>query len=151
MERTIRTGIERLRSVPMFAKLRDKDLATIDRLVDEVEIPAGEVLIRQGSAGARESFVIVSGEAAVEIDGRIVATVGPGELVGEMAMIDGRPRSATVVALTPMTLLVIGPGQFQTFIARPGIALAVLKAVVERLRHLESDPRLPTSEGAGAA
>ena len=152
IDRIGRRHAARLRTVPLFARLNDRELQTIDRLVDEIEVAQGEVLIDQGATGAQQSFVIVSGTASVEVDGSAVATLGPGELFGEMAMLDNKPRSATVVALTPMKLLVIGPAQFQTFISQPGMALAVLKSVVGRLREAEggSDPQREVDE-AGAA
>lgn len=123
-----------LRSVPIFDGLQDRDLELIDRLVDTIEVPAGEALTRQGAYGDRQTFVIVSGEASVEIDGRPVARLGSGSIFGEMAMLDGRPRSATVVAVTPMRLLLIGPGAFPTFIAQPVVAMTLVRSLVERLR-----------------
>lgn len=151
IDRTRRQQAARLRTVPLFARLNDRELQTIDRLVDEVEVGQGDVLIDQGATGAQQSFVILSGTASVEVDGSPVATLGPGELFGEMAMLDNKPRSATVVALTPMKLLVIGPAQFQTFIAQPGMALAVLKAVVGRLREAEGGSESRVANEAGAA
>lgn len=151
IDRIRREQAARLRAVRLFARLNDRELQTIDRLADEIEVAQGEVLINQGATGGKESFVILSGTASVEVDGQAVATLGPGELFGEMAMLDSKPRSATVVALTPMTLLVIGPAQFQTFISQPGMALAVLKAVVGRLREAEGSPRQRAVDEAGAA
>jgi cAMP-dependent protein kinase regulator len=126
--------IEWLRRIPLFAGWSDRELALIDRLVDEIDVPAGDVLTRQGRAGARESFVIVSGRAEVQINGSRVATLGPGDIVGEMAMLDNRPRTATVTAATRMELLVIGPSAFGSFLDRPGIATRLLETVNGRLR-----------------
>jgi len=140
-----------LRTVPMFAGLSDRELEMIDRLVDEIEVPAGEVLTRQGASEAQQSFVAIDGEASVQVEGRVVGTLRPGELFGEMAMIDGRPRSATVVATTPMRLLIIGPAAFPTFIAQPSIAPTVLKTMVERLRDVEERTLAATVEAEEGA
>jgi CRP-like cAMP-binding protein len=127
-----------LRAVPMFAKFSDRELEHIDALVDEIEVPAGEVLTRQGAVDARQSFVIVEGTASVEIDGRTVATLGAGALFGEMAMLDHKPRTATVTAVTPMRLLLIGPASFPSFVSQPGIALPLMSSLVARLRTVEA-------------
>lgn len=123
-----------LRAIPLFEALSDKELAEIDRLVDEIEVPAGETLIREGSSGAHESFVVVSGEADVLIGGKVVAALGPGAFFGEMALIDHRPRSATIIAKTDMRLLIVGPEAFGEFLAQPAVAKAALRGLVSRLR-----------------
>jgi CRP-like cAMP-binding protein len=128
-----------LRAVPLFARFSDHELEEIDRLVDEIEVEAGERLTRQGAVEARQSFVIVEGEASVEIDGRRVATLGPGALFGEMAMLDHKPRSATVTAITPMRLLLIGPASFPSFVSQPGIAIPLMSTLVARLRAVETN------------
>jgi cAMP-dependent protein kinase regulator len=144
-----REQIQLLRQVPLFRSFTDRELASIDRLVDEIEIPAGELLTRQGAVGA-QSFVIVEGEASVEVNARKVATLEPGDVFGEMAMLDRRPRSATVRSVTPMRLLIVGPAAFETFIAQPGIGRAVMRSLVERLRAVESRA-YDTSAEEGAA
>ena len=136
--RVPREQIEQLRSIPIFNRLSDRELVAIDRLTDEIEVDAGEVLTRQGSSGAQESFVLVEGQVAVEVDGRVVATLGAGSLFGEMAMLDGKPRSATVVALTPSRLLIIGPAAFTTFISQPAISMTVMKSMAERMRTVDA-------------
>ena len=97
-----------LRTVPSLAGQPDKELAQMAPFVDEASVEAGFVLMREGTTG-REAFLVVEGRADVSIAGRSVAQVGPGELLGEMALLDHSPRSATVTALTPMKLLVMDP------------------------------------------
>lgn len=87
-----------------FAQLPDDARTRIKSLAEEVTAEAGAVLMEQGDVG-REAFVIRSGQAAVLVNGNQVATIGANSLVGEMALIDRRPRSATVTALTDMELL----------------------------------------------
>src|SRR5919198_3899060 len=97
--------LEMLRKQLLFRGLGDEELAEIDALVDDIEVDPGEVLTREGHLG-RESYIVVSGEAEVRVHGDTVARLGPGAFFGEMAMIDLKPRTATVTAATPMQLLV---------------------------------------------
>jgi CRP-like cAMP-binding protein len=110
-----------LRRLSLFAGLAEADLRLVDACSCEVDIPAGTVFIKQGQV-AREAFFVTQGEAVVSVDGRCVARIGPGEPVGEMALLDGVPRSATVTALTPMRVLVMDPGQFGELVRDANIA-----------------------------
>ena len=90
----------------MFEHCSKTDLQHIAGIADELDLRAGKVLIREGERG-REFFVIVTGEAEVQRKGRKIATVGPGDFVGEMALLSKAPRNATVTTLTPVDVLVI--------------------------------------------
>ena len=100
--------IERLRGIDLFAQCTDKELEQIDALMTEVRLPEGK---RPDARGRRRSrgFVIESGEAVVTRDGAEVARRGPGTIVGEMALLDQGPRSATVTAATPHRGLRVQP------------------------------------------
>src|SRR5258707_14453403 len=98
--------IDLLRHAPLFEHCSKKELGLIGGLADEIDLPAGKVLIREGDRG-REFFVIISGEVEVRRKGRRVATMGAGSFVGEMALLSKAPRSATVTALTALDVLVI--------------------------------------------
>ncbi|HVL81664.1 MAG TPA: cyclic nucleotide-binding domain-containing protein, partial [Actinomycetota bacterium] len=103
-----------------------------------VEVPAGTVLTREGSPG-REAFVIAEGRASVTLDGRAMAELGPGAFFGEMALLDRGPRSATVEALTPMTLFVLDARSFSSLLAEtPSVVRKMLQTVAVRLRAYES-------------
>jgi len=129
--------LELLRSVPLFSACSKTNLARIARLVDEIDLPAGHVLTQQGRTG-NEFFIIVDGTVRVDRDGRRIDTVGPGDFLGEIALIDHRPRTATATCETPCRLLVLAHREFHTLLAdTPSIASAVLKALAERLRALE--------------
>jgi CRP/FNR family transcriptional regulator, cyclic AMP receptor protein len=129
--------MELLRGVPLFSRCSQADLAKIKRLVDEVELPAGSVLMTEGRLG-NEFFIIVEGTVVVERGGRKVDTMGPGGFLGEIALIDHRPRTATATCETPCRLLVLAHREFHSLLAQsPPIALAVLQALGERLRALE--------------
>lgn len=108
------------------------------RASDEVDLAAGRVLCEQGQLG-REAFVIVSGTAEVRRNNRKVATLGPGDCVGELALLDHGPRTATVTAATDMQALVIGAREFAALIDRvPPIAHKLLKALAGRVRDLDA-------------
>ncbi len=131
--------LELLRLVPLFAGLGRHELEEIERLVDEIDVPAGKVLTTQGRSGA-EFFVIVSGSARVERDGVIVRTLGDGDFLGEIALIDGRPRSATVTVETPARLLVLAHREFDSLLDRfPTIQRKVLDALAHRVRQTEPE------------
>ena len=131
--RTPDPKIAMLRRVPALRACGERELARLASLVEECEVPAGKVLTEEGTAG-RQSFFVLEGWAAVSQDGEAIAAVGPGEFLGEMAMLDSQPRSATVVAKTPMRVLVIGPETFGTFTAHPGVGRAMATDLSRRLR-----------------
>ena len=111
---TPRFRIEQLRSIPLFSACNDRELATVDGLVDDYAVGAGAVLAQQGTP-ARQAFVIVSGEARSSSTASEIATLRAGDSFGEMALLS-RPvglRSATVTATTDMQLLVLEPRCFQ--------------------------------------
>lgn len=127
---------DRLAAVPLFSHLGKRELARVAEVVTEIEVKAGTVLGREGHHSS-EAFVIVSGTAAISIDGRKVATVGPGELVGEMGLLDGGPRVATITAETDMDVYVIEPGGFAPLLDEPSISKALVKSLVQRLRNAD--------------
>jgi CRP/FNR family transcriptional regulator, cyclic AMP receptor protein len=114
-------------------------LAEIAPLVDDVSFDTGDVLMREGRP-ASEAFLVVEGTASVTLADTELATVGPGDLVGEMALLDHNPRSATVTALTPMRLLVMDAGSFALLLRRPTIGWRVAAALARRLRQLQGAP-----------
>ena len=126
--------VDRLRKVPLFDACNEKQLEFIASRVDEVDVAAGKVLTEQGRSGG-EFFVILAGDAEVKRGNATVATVGPGDYFGEIALLDNGPRTATVVAKSAMRCLVLSPRQFQDVLYQdPAIAVTMLHAVVRRLR-----------------
>jgi CRP/FNR family transcriptional regulator, cyclic AMP receptor protein len=129
--------VERLANVQLFSACNKRELSRIAQLTEEIAVPAGKVLIRQGDPG-REAFVICDGRAKATIRGKKSAHLGPGECFGEMALLDAAPRSATVTAESDMRLLVLGSRQFSTLIEdTPAIGRRVLAAVAGRVRQAE--------------
>jgi CRP-like cAMP-binding protein len=129
--------LERLAGVQLFSACSKRDLAQIASLTDEIDVPSGKVLVRQGDPG-RECFVIVEGTARATVRGKKTTKMGPGESFGEMALLHSAPRSATVTAESDMHLLVLGSREFSTMIEDvPGVARKVLAAVADRLREAE--------------
>jgi CRP/FNR family transcriptional regulator, cyclic AMP receptor protein len=129
--------LELLARVPLFSTLRRRDLERVGQLADEIDVPAGKVLMRQGDAG-QEFFIVLDGTIRVERDGMTIASQGPGEFVGEIALVDEAPRSATVICETPCRLLVIGHREFHELLQEQrAIEHAVLVALADRVRRLE--------------
>ncbi len=127
-----------LRRVPLFAGLRDRDLAAVEQLADEIDVAAGTELTHQGGRG-NEFFVLVEGRARVEKDGRTLATLGPGDFLGEIALLDEKPRTATVTLEEPGRLLVISHRDFHSLLDNRDIRIRVLEAVVQRIRRAEPE------------
>ena len=105
-------GAEKLRGVAFFDGFSDDELQRVAELADDVEAETGAVLVDQGRVG-QECYVILDGQAGVYASGEHIATVGPGMMVGEMALVEHRPRNATVVAETPMRLAGVRHASFQ--------------------------------------
>ena len=131
--------LDLLRTVPLFAGLGDADLERVSTLADIIDLPADRLLMTQGQHGW-EMFVLVSGSARIERDGQSLGDRGPGEVLGEIALLDGGPRTATVTLSEPSRLLVLARREFQALMDEfPDIRLRVLEAVAHRLRSLDPD------------
>lgn len=126
--------IDVLKTVPMLGTMSRRHLDLIARHVDEVSVPAGKVLAREGGL-CREFFVVLEGRARVEQGGKKIANIGKGEVIGEMSLIDNKPRAATVVAETAMTVLVIESRAFGVLLDDvPELRKKILVTLCERLR-----------------
>ena len=129
--------LDLLQGIPLFAGLDRHHLERLGMLTEEVDVPAGKVLIRQGEHGD-DMMVIVSGEASVDRDGARINQLGPGEFFGEIALVAGGPRTATVTAQTPTRLLVLNRRDFHALMDEfPAVATKVLLTLAHRLRTLE--------------
>lgn len=128
-----------LRSVPLFARCQGASIELIERLTDEVDVPDGYTLMRQGDLG-HEFFLIIDGRVRVERDGQHLATLGPGDYVGEIALIEEGRRTATATAEGPTKLLVIDHRGFNSLMdASSEIRAAILGELVARVRKLQPD------------
>jgi CRP-like cAMP-binding protein len=126
--------LEDLRTVPLFEACTDKELTQIKRLGDEIIIPAGSVIVRQGAFG-QEAYVILSGSVSVSVSGTDVATLTDGSYFGELAPLDHLPRSATVTATTEVRALVFNSREFSTLLAEhSAVNRKLLSDYAHRLR-----------------
>ncbi len=127
-----------LKSIWLFSACTTSELRRIRSSLDEVQVPPGKVLVEEGRIGL-EFFLIVDGKAAVTRNGRKVATLGRGDYFGELALLDRRPRSASVVSETDMDLLVLHQRQFNSLLdSVPTIARKLLAAMANRLREADA-------------
>ena len=134
---TTNTTIAALASIELFAGLSKKELAAIDRLMTPIEIKAGKQVIKEGTAG-REAFIIVEGTASVWRDGKLIASVGKGAVLGEVALLANRARTATVQAETAMTVEVLNRREFEQLLDQsPAITRKLLVATAKRVHQLE--------------
>lgn len=134
--------VDSLKRAPLFAELSRKELVQLARLSDDVEVPAGRVLCKEGDRG-REFFVLVEGEVDVARNGRKVAALGPGDFVGEISLLEQTPRTATVTAKTPLRFFVLTPREFQQVLdENPSVERKILRTLARRVLELSSDPTL---------
>jgi CRP-like cAMP-binding protein len=131
--------LDLLHRIPLFSGFNRHRLERLGQLADEVDVPAGKVLMRQGDTGS-DMMVIVAGSVAVDRDGNRLNTLGAGDFFGEIALVDNGPRTATVTAEEPSRLLVIAHRDFHAMMDEfPEVADQVMNALANRVRHLEPD------------
>jgi CRP/FNR family cyclic AMP-dependent transcriptional regulator len=129
--------VDLLRGISLFSRLSQSQLNAIAKHADVAKRREGAVLAKQGAQGL-EAIIIVEGRARVEADGRAIAELGPGDVVGEMSVIDGKPRSATVIASEPVTMLVLHRRDFVSLLDTvPGLQRKLLVTLCERVRQAD--------------
>jgi CRP/FNR family cyclic AMP-dependent transcriptional regulator len=127
--------VEELSRVPLFSGCSRRDMQTIARVVKDIDHPAGTVIAREGDPGVG-LFFIVEGTTEVTIGGRRKAKLGPGDFFGEIALLDGGPRTATVTATSDVKLLGLTEWTFRgLMLEHPQIAMKTLQAMAGRLRN----------------
>jgi CRP/FNR family cyclic AMP-dependent transcriptional regulator len=131
--------LEMLRRVPLFSRLDDRSLEEVARLADEVDIRPEQVLMREGRSG-HEFFLILRGTVRVERAGELLNVCGRGDFLGEIALVDGGPRTATAIAQDEVRALVVGHREFHSLMDQfPALRLRVLEALAERVRRAEPE------------
>jgi CRP/FNR family cyclic AMP-dependent transcriptional regulator len=125
--------VELIKRVPLFAGCSKRELAEVAGIADEIEMPAGSALTREGATG-HEFLVLVDGSAEVKRKGKTVNQLGSGDFLGEIALITGVPRTATVTTTRPSQMLVITARDFKALLRRmPSLQFKVLDALASRL------------------
>ena len=131
------TKREMLQAVSLFSSMRRKDLDSLAHLADTIDLPAGKTLMREGEHGG-EMFVVVAGSVEVDRGGRRVTKLGPGEAVGEMALLSEGPRNATVTTLEPTTVIAIQHREFHTLMEDSAeLRSCILDNLAKRVRNLD--------------
>ena len=132
-----KASLDHLRKVSLFSSCSTKDLEKIHKAGDEVPVKAGYVMVDQGQTG-REAFIILSGTATVRRNGKKVATLGAGSVVGELSLLDHGPRTATVQCDTDCELLVITQRHFLAVIdSVPALSHKLLASLAGRIREFD--------------
>ncbi len=127
--------LEQLKRVPIFAQCSKSELQTLAKNTDDVTLPAGRTLIQQGHSN-HGFYILIEGEAEATVDGNRVRTMRPGDVFGEISMLDRGPATATVVTTTPVEALVMSHAQFRDAVrSDENIAHNVLAVMAERLRR----------------
>jgi CRP-like cAMP-binding protein len=127
------TKIDLIKRVPLFGSASKNELEEIAKLADEIDLPEGREVITEGATG-REFFVLIDGTAEVVRGGKKVASIGPGDFFGEIALVAKTPRNATITTTSPARALVITDRAFRQLLEHsPTIAVGVLEVLAERL------------------
>ncbi len=128
-----------LAALPLFEALSRKELEQLAMMTDDLEFPAGKVLCRQGDLGS-EFLVIIEGEAEVTKDGAPVATLGPGDYFGEIALVEDVRRTATVTAATSLRFFILTRQAFRSLLRRnPKVEAQILDVIAARVARTEQD------------
>jgi CRP/FNR family transcriptional regulator, cyclic AMP receptor protein len=140
MARKVNPMVELLRGVDLFEGLTTKELESVADACKRAEFRSGYDIVTQGDPSAR-LYIIVDGTADVLVHGTKVRTIGPGDYFGEMAVIDGQPRTATVTATSPVSVLSLAHFNVKRLLRTlPDIGFKMLRNACERIRALESEP-----------
>jgi CRP/FNR family cyclic AMP-dependent transcriptional regulator len=130
--------LELLRRVPLFSEMGEEELLEIARIAEEMDAPAGKALTHEGRHEGY-FFIIVSGTVRIERDGQTINTIRDGDFLGEIALLDGGPRTATATTESPCQLIVMTHQRFEQLLDRsPSIRAAVLEEVGRRFRGLDA-------------
>jgi CRP-like cAMP-binding protein len=125
--------VELIKRVPLFSHCSRKELGLVAQIADEIDLPEGKTLMREGDRG-REFFVLVEGSAEVRRGQRKVSTLGSGDFFGEIALVSQRPRTATVTTTSPARTLVVTEQSFRSLLDRaPDVQRKVLQALADRV------------------
>lgn len=131
--------IDLLASCRLFHGVTAEQLAAVADSAVDVDYPAGAVIVRQGEIGTG-FFIVADGAVQVVRDGKTIATLGPGEFFGELSVLDGRPRTAQVIAETPTRCLALASWDFErVLLAQPELTLAILRGMATRLRGVTEE------------
>jgi CRP-like cAMP-binding protein len=127
-----------LAQMPLFSACSRRQLAQVTAFTVADELRAGSVLTRQGASGGI-AYILASGQAEVLRGGQRLALLGPGDVVGELSLIDGKPRSATVKAVTDLEVLEIDARDLTRLLHKaPAVTLKLLAALADRLRQTDA-------------
>jgi CRP/FNR family transcriptional regulator, cyclic AMP receptor protein len=136
------TKVEALKRAPLFEGLSRKELVQLARVTEDLEVPPGKALCKEGELG-HEFFVIVEGKAEVTRKGKRVAARAGGDFVGEIALLEQTGRTATVTAKTPLRLFVLTRKDFRRLVnENPSVERKVLRGLARRVLELSRDPTL---------
>jgi len=129
---------EALAQVPLFAPLSPRHLKRIADVTEEHRYMEGAAVVREGDSGDTFYVILEGGAKVVSKAGRVLAQLVPGDFFGEISLLDGGPRTATVVATTPLVMLGLSRGAFQKLLStEPAVAVKLLQHVAAMLRRLE--------------
>jgi CRP/FNR family transcriptional regulator, cyclic AMP receptor protein len=127
--------VDTLRAIPLFGDCSKKELSLLARTGKQVDYTADHVIVAQGDTEGAGLHVLLDGEAKVEVNGRTRRRLGPGDFFGEIALLDGGPRTASVITTTPARVLFIARWNFREVLSdQPALALRMLEVVARRLR-----------------
>ncbi len=131
--------LDLLERVPLFSGISRADLESLGAIADELDVPAGKQLTREGYHEGY-FFIIESGTVRIERGGKAINTIGAGDFLGEIALLDGGPRTATATTETPCRLLSLTYHMFHELLeTSPPIRSAILEAVGQRLRAMDME------------
>jgi CRP-like cAMP-binding protein len=131
--------VDILGRVPLFSGLSKQELRQLGRMMDEIDVPAGKVLTREGASGG-EFFIVLEGSVSVEQNGKRVRDLGPGDFLGEIALVLRRPRTATTIARSPCRLLVLATREFRRLLeTQPRVETKIMRALAERVAAHEPE------------
>jgi len=132
-----KASLDNLRQVSLFSACSSKDLEKIAKAGDEITMPAGSLIVDQGQTG-REAFIVLEGTVTVRRNGKKVASLGPGTVVGELSLLDHGPRTATVICETDCLLMLITQRHFSAVLDDvPALSHKLLASLAGRIRELD--------------